>query len=138
MKLKIEIDTDLVSNEEFKSVAKRVLYRAMVKMESLAIEKVPVDTGLLKTSINLFPKSEGHTWYELSDGVDYGIHVEYGTRPHWAPIQPLKEWSKRVLGDESAGYAVQHKIAVKGVEAQPFFRPAFDEVKEIWLNTFWE
>lgn len=37
-------------------------------------------------------------------------YVFYGTRPHWAPIGPLKEWAKWKLGDENLAYAVQWSI----------------------------
>lgn len=41
-------------------------------------------------------------------------YVFYGTRPHWAPIEPLKEWARWKLGDEKLGYAVQRSIAYYG------------------------
>ncbi len=41
-------------------------------------------------------------------------YVYYGTKPHWAPIEPLKEWAKWKLGDEGAAYAVQRSIAYYG------------------------
>lgn len=37
-----------------------------------------------------------------------------GTRPHWAPIAPLKRWAAVKLGDAQAGYAVQRSIAKHG------------------------
>lgn len=40
--------------------------------------------------------------------------VRTGTRPHWAPIAPLKEWAKWKLGDENAAYAIQRSIAYYG------------------------
>jgi len=61
------------------------------------------------------------------------VDLEYGTKPHSVPIEPLKGWSKRVLGDADAAYWVQEKIARAGTEAQPFFRPAFDEVRLLWV-----
>jgi hypothetical protein len=52
----------------------------------------------------------------------YAHFVEEDTRPHWAPIAPLKLWARRVLGDESAAYAVQHAIAVRGTRGKHMFR----------------
>ncbi len=113
--------------------AKEVLWRAMVKMESIAKDKAPVDTGNLKARIHIDPKEPGATEYILSDGVDYGIHVEYGTKPHYVPITPLMGWAGRVLGDKKAAYAVRAKISKEGTPAQPFFRPAQHEVHYKWL-----
>ena len=42
------------------------------------------------------------------------MYVRMGTRPHWAPIGPLKRWAAVKLGDEKAAYKVQHGIAKRG------------------------
>lgn len=55
-------------------------------------------------------------------GADYARWVNDGTAPHWAPIEPLLGWARRVLGDESAAYAVQRKIAEEGTEAVEFIQ----------------
>jgi hypothetical protein len=51
----------------------------------------------------------------------YSVAVEEGTRPHWAPIGPLKLWARRILGDEDAAYAVRAAIARRGTRGQRFF-----------------
>ena len=118
---------------------KLILWKSMHKMEELAKARCPVGhAGLLKKSIKLNPIAYGAKEYTLVCGEAYGIHVEFGTSPHYVPIQPLKDWSKRVLGDESAAYAVRAKIAKYGTDANPFFRPAFSEVKHFWLPQFWK
>jgi len=112
---------------------KEVLFRAMVKMEEIAKLKAPVDTGNLKNRIHLNPLQKGATEYILSDGVEYGVYVEYGTKPHYVPITPLIGWAGRVLGDKNAAFAVRAKISKVGTPAQPFFRPALHEVQQVWL-----
>lgn len=42
------------------------------------------------------------------------MFVRMGTRPHWAPIGPLKRWAAVKLGDEDAAYPVQRSIAEHG------------------------
>lgn len=42
------------------------------------------------------------------------MYVRMGTRPHWAPIGPLKRWAAVKLGDENAAYPVQRSIAEHG------------------------
>ena len=112
---------------------KEILFRSMVKMLEIAKFKCPVDTNRLRDSIHLTPKKIGAIEYILSDGVDYGIDVEYGTSPHIVPVKELEGWSRRVLGDADAAPEVALKIAERGTPAQPFFRPAFDEVVNIWM-----
>ena len=135
MNINITIKTPNVNSmrENTDNLLQEVLYRSMVKMEEIAKYKAPVDTGNLRARIHLNPAHPGANSYVLSDGVEYGIHVEYGTNPHYVPIKPLKEWSKRVLGDEDIAYAIRHKIAAKGTQAQPFFRPSVHEVMYKWL-----
>lgn len=54
--------------------------------------------------------------YKMAIGptAKHALIVRTGTRPHWAPIGPLKEWAKWKLGDENAAYAVQKNIAKFG------------------------
>lgn len=128
-----------IDNEQdhIKQGSKEVLFLSMFKMWELARIKAPSNFGVLRRSINLEPKNRGADTYFLTDGVDYGIHVEFGTSPHWVPIEPLKLWAQRKLGDESLAYAVQAKIAKEGTSAQPFMRPAEEEVRNIWVPIFW-
>jgi len=137
MSFNVELKGLEISKKRTIESSKKVLWKAMNKMQEIAVNKVPVDTGLLKNSIILTPKFEGASEYILADGVDYGIHVEYGTSPHFVPITPLKGWSRRVLGNENIAYAISHTIAKYGTPAQPFFRPALLEVKEYWIKEFW-
>lgn len=118
--------------------AKKVLWLSMHKMEELAKKYAPVDTGRLRSSINLSPRRKGAKTYTLADGVVYGVFLEYGTTPHFPPITPLKKWSRRVLGDESLAFAVAHSISKKGTPAHPFFRPALLEVKTVHLPRYWK
>lgn len=46
--------------------------------------------------------------------AEHAMYVRMGTRPHWAPIGPLKLWAAAKLGDEQLGYAVQRSIAREG------------------------
>ena len=137
MRMNFNVQTKL-NKEKLLEKAEQVLWLSMNKMQGLAKNYAPFDTGKLSTSIHLIPMSSGSRAYILTDGVDYGIHMEYGTRPHWMPADALKGWSRRVLGNENLAYAVQKKIAREGVEAHPFFRPALDQVRNYWAPYYWK
>jgi len=132
------------NDEVFRTVSKKltieqlkmVLFKSMIKMQELATINAPVDTGRLRNSINLRPATPGYKNYVLADGTDYGSHVEYGTKPHWTSAENLKGWSRRVLKDTGAAYAIAGAIAKRGTEAQPFFRPALDQVKIVWIPRY--
>jgi len=137
MNIKFSLKTDL-NKEEIINKAKLVLFHSMVKMHELATNNASVNMGALRASIKLFPSQPGAESYTLADGVEYGIHVEYGTSPHYVSPKHLMRWAKLKLGDENAAYAVAKKIAKEGTEAKPFFRPALDQVKNIWIQRYWE
>ena len=141
MDMSFSIQTPNLNNMKKNGIVgmKQVLWRAMTKMEELAKMKAPVDTGMLKNRIHLTPLQFGAKEYTLSDGVSYGIDLEFGNRPHNVPMGPLIEWVKRkgIRTTEGGQIAfakyVQEKIRTKGVNAQPFFRPALLEVQFKWL-----
>ena len=133
MKLQFNLQHNLKKEETIASL-KLVLFKAMLKMHELAVGYCPVDTGRLKGTIKIFPMVPGFNKYILHDGVDYGIHMEYGTSPHYVSASNLKGWASRVLGDANLAYAVGSKIAMKGVEAHPFMRPALKQVKDVYLK----
>lgn len=137
MKLKFKINWK-IDEQKTEDKAKEVLFNCIIKMHELANIYCPVDTGRLRSSIIFRPSTPGYKRYVLSDGVDYGIHVEFGTSPHLVSAKHLKSWAKRVLKDEDLAYAVAMKIAKKGTEAHPFFRPALDQVKNVWIKRYWE
>lgn len=139
MRFNFDIELTGLQEEQNRIIAdqKKVLWLSMHKMWELMLLRCPVDTGRLKNSININPKSSGFSNYTIADGVKYGVDVEYGTTPRYVDIDDLKGWAKRKLGDEGLAGAVQNKIAEKGQNAQPFFRPAISEVKSIWLPYYW-
>jgi len=57
------------------------------------------------------------------------LPLEHGSRPHWAPIAPLRRWARVVLGDERLAYAVQWAIARRGTQGAHMFRDAHAEQK---------
>jgi len=82
MNLKININWQ-IDKEKTVEQAKKVLFDCMVKMQELAVLNAPSDIGLLKSRIKFYPRNPGYLSYVLTDGVEYGVHVEYGTSPHY-------------------------------------------------------
>ena len=118
---------------------------------------VPVDTGLLKSSVTYAtalergrPTAEGNEtrrtasdkelieqpddMHKLKVGtaVEYAPHVEFGTKKHFPPIAPLASWAKRVLKNEKLGFVVARAISRHGTKAQSFLRQGiFSHKKEL-------
>lgn len=69
-------------------------------------------------------------------GYQYGLAVEFGTRPHYMPVKnnPMFQlWAtRRGLNP----YMVARSIARKGTKAKPFFQPAIESSKDFIEKEF--
>ena len=99
-----------------------------------ARRNAPVDTGVVRGAIaTKVGTARGvgglvrGTVY-VGSQAPYAQAVDEGSRPHWAPIAPLKRWAARKLGDERAAYAVRWAIARRGTRPTHFMRNAIREV----------
>lgn len=66
--------------------------------------------------------------------ADYAAYVEFGSRPHWPPVDALKGWAQKKLGDESLAFVVARGIAQNGTPAKPFLGPAVLKNKSAFLR----
>lgn len=95
------------------------------------------DTGKLQSSIQY--KVSGK---ELTVNMDeHGRYVEYGTPPHTAPVDELKGWARRKLGDENLAWAVVKAIEKRGTQPYPFIRTTIKQdfkkiVREAFIEAF--
>ena len=91
----------------------------------------PVTFGNLRRSIQADVRGrvtniEGR----IASPLNYAPAVEFGTRPHFPPIAPLKLWARRKLGDEGAAYAVQKAIGKRGTKGHFMFQKAWEKGKD--------
>jgi len=97
-----------------------------------------VDTGQLRNSITMEDNISGNeTVYRVGTNVTYAPYIEFGTRPHFPPIQALMEWVHRHTraakgktplfenNERGIAYAIALKISKKGTPPKPYLRPAF-------------
>ncbi len=132
MKITFSIDGKLLKERVLDGM-KKVLFLSMLKMNELAVIYVPVDKGLLKSRINLLPAVPGYIHYDLTAGTIYAAAVEFGTSP-----RVIKAVKKQALRFKMGGKTVIVKqVMHPGTEAQPFFRPALDQVKGVWVGRYW-
>lgn len=86
------------------------------------------DTGqLLQSGFPPERLRDGSVQWGYSAG--YARPVDEGQSPHWPPIKPLLGWARRVLGDESAAYPVQAKIAEEGTDPVDFTGRAVEKMR---------
>jgi hypothetical protein len=118
------------ASEALRDAQRKRMLDAMDYAFAQGQDRVPVSSGSLLQS-GYEPTWDGDTLH-FGWRADHAEPVEFGSQPHWTSVENLKKWARRVLGDESAAYAVQKKIAEKGTEAQPFARPARDAAKRYY------
>lgn len=90
------------------------------------------DTGelLQSGSINVIGQEA-----TISYDAPHASFIEFGTEPHWPPLEPLVRWCMRKLG-KSEGEAkrmarrIQLTIAHHGSDPHPFLRSAIREAEE--------
>ena len=68
----------------------------------------------------------------VGTALAYAVPVELGTKPHFPPVQPLKDWVRLKLDIqdeeeiEDVAWRIARKIAVRGTEGAHMFEHAFE------------
>ncbi|MEX2372409.1 MAG: hypothetical protein WD800_01275 [Dehalococcoidia bacterium] len=100
---------------------------SLLLLENLTKDNTPVGaTGLLRGAWahELLGVTEEGVLGRVFNPLGHAAPVEYGTRPHWAPIEPLVDWvrAKLNVADESEARSIAHairfKIARRGTKGQ--------------------
>jgi HK97 gp10 family phage protein len=100
-----------------------------------------VDTGLLRSSIKIENYSTGGYAAKVGTDVNYAKAIEYGQRPHFPPLDPIREWCRRHGIPESMAFVIARKIAKTGQPAKPFLFPAFESERRNFvdrINSAWQ
>ena len=113
----VELDVDAAS--KVKQAHRKRLEDSMAKGFSVAHDATPSGaTNSLKGTM-FEPTWRSNGRIEFGWREDYARPVNDGSSPHYIPLRAmpdLKKWARRVLGDESAAWAVREKIAQEGTE----------------------
>lgn len=83
-----------------------------------------MDTGNLSTTI-LAEFSPTKIEAEIGPTANYGPYVEFGTKPHFPPMEALEAWARH-HGFESA-WPICKAIAERGLRARPYLTPAYGD-----------
>lgn len=110
--------------EAVKGLAEEALKVQKNAKENLT-ESGAVHMGRLRSSIKVRSKASGKVW-EIYTNVNYAKAVEFGSRPHFPPIAPLSDWSRKKLGQD-LGFVIARKIAREGTPAKPYMFPALEK-----------
>lgn len=112
-------------SEKGRDKIQRTIMVKALELQREIITRTPVDRGRLRASIEVERIDKGA---RVFTNVAYAKFVEVGTMPFTPPLEPLKEWGRRI-GNEEIGVAVWNKIRNQGIRPQPFFKPGIDAFK---------
>ena len=126
--------------EKFEQAAIRGLRSAAMRLEGMVVDEIrtaepnpAVAQGELASSVVTTRVEDGSI---VKVEAPHGAMMEEGTRPHFPPLQPLRDWA-RVKGfatdDESAdriAWAVAIKISKHGIAPRHFFAKAVRRFEE--------
>jgi hypothetical protein len=130
------VSVQLVNFERLQEVADRypqvsekyvgqAIQRSLLRVMGSAKREAPMGvTGFL---VNKWSVKMGRFTGSLVSDSEHAVYVHNGTKPHWAPIDPLAKWAQRKGLNP---YAVRNSIAMKGTRANPFLRRAVDKEVE--------
>lgn len=83
-----------------------------------------IDRGKMSQAVRTFPI--GYLQQVVEIDSKYAPGLEDGTPPYMPPIEPLKGWAKRKLGNEKLAYVVAKAISEKGIKPRYFHREAIE------------
>jgi hypothetical protein len=118
--------------------------KASAKMVRIGVlETAPHVTGIMRGSIKESPVVRVRDGFEVvvTSPIPYTSYVEFGTKPHWMPIEPLRLWAQRKFGvDKGLAYGiakkVQKRIATRGTNGKFMFRDAYARLRSSVENNF--
>ena len=105
---------------------------ATLKVASMILKDAkhfaPVRTGALRRSGRIEVNKEKVVTVAFGGkgtGVDYAPFVEFGRAPgKMPPVSEIQTWAARATGDANNAFTIARSIAISGVPAKPFLRPA--------------
>lgn len=115
------------------------LQEALSLLEREIKDRMPTGaTGLLRGSVThqLIAQARGQEIAgKVFSPLSYAAPVELGTKPHFPPIAPLRDWVEKKLGlskseSRSVAFLIARKIAKKGTKPQKSFETGFRDNTE--------
>ncbi len=98
-------------------------------VDYLEKKNINVDGQIMKSIQAEVEKIKSDFRLQFGSNVGHAIYVHEGTKPHWAPEKPIRQWVHKKLnltGKElkKVTFLVRRKIAREGTKARPFLAVA--------------
>ncbi|MFW6087399.1 MAG: hypothetical protein ACODAG_09350 [Myxococcota bacterium] len=130
--------------EKMEKAIVRGLRSAAHRMWGFVVEEIDtakpypaVDRGELRSSVGVTSVPDGA---DVHVDAPHAPFLEWGTRPHWPPFEPIYHWVQRkgLAADpdeaEDVARAVQLKIAMFGTEPRGYMAKAYQRTLDIVME----
>lgn len=116
--------------EEMAKAIHQTLLEVAIYTQRVFRQNMPVGkTGMLRRTTTYVWLGDARVRIEPVE--EYAEYVEFGTRPHFPPVEAITPWA-RMRGIEP--WALAHSIAKHGTKAHPFLQKTYEQV-EPYANT---
>lgn len=127
--LKVDMENALEATkkapEEMARAIKATLLEVAIYTQRAFRQNMPVGkTGMLRRTTTYVWL--GDTRVRVEPVEEYAEYVEFGTRPHFPPVEAITPWA-RMRGIEP--WALAHSIAKHGTKAHPFLQRTYEQVE---------
>lgn len=75
-------------------------------------------TGKGIASLRIEEVREGKEYNVIGEG--YLRYVNFGTRPHFPPLEPIRRWLQAIGADVKAAFPIARKMSLVGTPMQPY------------------
>ncbi len=119
---------------EVRAAREAKLTEALLLLERTVKSLTPGGAGPIHLRETMFHQVTGYgdrLHGLLGTPAIYGESLEYGTKPHFPPVGPLRYWVEKKLGLQgneaaSVAYLIARSIAKKGTKGAQMFEKGFD------------
>src|SRR4030042_799394 len=110
------------------------LTEALIRREAAIKRLTPEGAGPIHIRDTIFShvgiRGES-VWGMIGTPAIYGESLEYGTKPHFPPVAPIRFWVERKLGlmgkeAQSAAFCIARAISKRGTKGAHMFEKGFD------------
>ena len=114
------------AGNDARRLAAAAIFQEAERVMAKSKEESPVGTdGVLRASGFVRPPEDNGRKITVELGYggaaqSYAAAVHEGTRPHFPPVDALKPWARKFLGDEDLAFVVARKISRVGTKPTKF------------------
>lgn len=93
------------------------IWEASLLLQREIKEATPTASNALRGSfIADEPTLAGDVWLGVvGSSIAHAVPVELGTKPHWAPLQPLIDWVRQKLAPEAGAAGEDREAVIEGI-----------------------